>query len=336
MLRFAMIGAGGHAGIAILPALRLVDIDLIAIADLNEELARSRARSFGIDRVYTDFEKMLEVEQLDAVCIVGPPALHHKAGIAVLRSGRHLFTEKPPAPDLEGALDLQREARVAGRHAMVGFMKRHAFAYKRAKAISQRAEFGRLTTLRLNYSHWHFGPLRDHLLFMSIHPIDLARFFMGNVTEGSIYKRAIDGEHVVALMAKHENGGMSQITMSAHEPRVQESVELAGESALIKVSNLTELKYYKAASNTTDAELTDETMISMWQPEFAIPGERSDNHVLQGYAGELQNFVEAIETGQVLSPNIDDGVAAMQLVEKISDARNGISTFTLPVTSSYG
>jgi predicted dehydrogenase len=330
MLRFAMIGAGGHASQSIYPALRFTDLELVAVADLDEERAAAVGGRFGSPRIYGDLDKMLENEELDAVGVVGPPALHHQAGLAVLRSGRHLFMEKPPANDLAGARELQQAARDAGVQAMVGFMKRHAKTYVHAKEISQRPEFGRLTTLRLNYSHWHYRPLREHLIFMSTHALDLTRFFMGDVVDGSVLKRDIDGNFVIALLLQHTDGGASQVTLSAHEPRVQESVELAGESTLIQVRNLTDLRYHHPAPEIMDAFGTDESMMSTWFPELTIPMQDADNHVLQGYAGELRHFAEAIAAGSAVSPNIEDGVEAMRMVEALVEAPEGISPLRLP------
>lgn len=330
MIRFAMIGAGGHASQSIYPALRFTDLELVAVADLDEDRARAIGSRFGSPKIYTDFEKMLEVEELDAVGVVGPPALHHQAGLAVLRSGRHLFTEKPPASDLAGARELQAAARDANRQVMVGFMKRHARNYARAKHLSEQPEFGEPTLLRLNYSHWRYQPLRDHLIFMSVHPLDLARFFMGDVVGGSVFKREIDGDHVVALLLEHVDGKVSQVTLSAFEPRVQESLELAGRSALIRVENLIRLDYLPPAPAITDAFGHDESMVRSWYPEFTIPMADADSHVLQGYAGQLRQFAGAITSGEAVSPSIDDGVEAMRLAEAILAAPAGHSELVLP------
>jgi predicted dehydrogenase len=161
---------------------------------------------------------------------------------------------------------------------------------------------------------------------MSIHALDLARFFMGDVVGGTVFKRDIDGNFVFALLLEHADGGASHVTLSAHEPRVQESVELAGESALVQVVNLTELRYHRPMPEIADAFGTDETMTSAWFPEFTIPMQDADNHVLQGYAGELRHFATAIGAGEPVSPNIDDAVEAMRLVEALLAAPEGLSS----------
>ncbi|WP_129670092.1 Gfo/Idh/MocA family protein [Phytoactinopolyspora endophytica] len=331
MVRFAMVGAGAHASEAIYPALHYTDLRLVAVADIDKDRAGVVGRRFGASRIYSDFEEMLEREDLDAVGVVGPPELHYKAGIAVLESGRHLFVEKPPAVDLEQTLRLKAAASCNGLQVMVGFMKRHASAYVRAKEIAERPEFGLKTVLRLNYSHFHYSSLREHIIYMTVHGLDLARYFMGDIRSASVMKRELDGNFVIALLAQHERDGISQITLSAHEPRVQESVEIAGESSLIQVNNLSELRYHPAAAELDDLRSTDETMTSLWFPEFAIPLEGTNSLILQGYAGELRHFGRSVICGTAVSPSIDDGVAVMRVAEALFEAPAGrIAALRIP------
>lgn len=325
-----MIGVGHHSSQAILPALRHTSFDFVAVADLDKERARAVGGRFGNPTVYNDYEKMLELEDVDAVGVVGPPELHHEAGMAVLQSGRHLFVEKPPAPDLMKTKQLQAMAAARGLKVMVGFMKRHAKSYVRAKSLSQREDFGKATVLRLNYSHVRYPSLREHVTFMSVHALDLARYFMGDVATGMVAKREVAGSHVIALLAEHSMGGFSQVTLSSHEPRVQESVELAGESAMIQVINLTELRYHRRCSTWQEVVSTDESMTSIWYPEFTIPIDYTNSLVLQGYAGELQQFADAIEADNAVSPSIDDGVEAMRLAEALFAAPEGLTELSLP------
>jgi predicted dehydrogenase len=330
MIRFGMIGAGGHATNAIYPSIRHSGMSLVAIADLDPALAERNAGWFGAQRTYGDFREMLDKEELDVVGVVGPPQMHHQIGLEVLRAARHLFMEKPPGRTLDDARELQAAAAENGVQCMVGFMKRFARSYARAKAISQTDEFGTPRLLRLNYSHWHYKPLREHLLFMSTHPLDLARFFMGDVVGGTVFKREVDGNHVIAAMLEHAEGGVSQLSLSALEPRVQEHLELSGDSTLIEVTNLTELRYHPPAPGFAEAVGTDESMVRLWLPEFTIPFPETDSLVLQGYAGELQELRAAIEEGRPVSSSIDDGVEAMRLVEAIDAAPAGLSVLELP------
>lgn len=330
MTRFAMIGAGGHATNAIYPSLRFSGMKLVAIADLSQELAERNAGWFGAERTYPDHTKLLEADDIEAVGVVGPPQMHLEIGLDVLRAGKHLFIEKPPGRTLADARLLQKTADDNGVMLMVGFMKRFAKAYRRVKEISATPEFGTPRLLRLNYSHWNYTPLREHLIFMSTHPLDLCRFFMGDVVDGSVFKREVDGNYVIALLLEHAGGGASHVSLSALEPRVQESVELSGDSTLVKVTNQTELRYDHRAPGFKEAFNTNESMASVWTPDFTIPFQDSDSLFIQGYAGEMKHFGDAVRGEVPLESTIADGVEAMRLVEAVHDAPEGISPLRLP------
>jgi predicted dehydrogenase len=312
---------------AILPALRFAPIDLVAVCDIDIDRARHAARTFGAERVYTDHADLLSGEDLDVVAIVGPPEVHRIIGLDVLASGRHLFIEKPPAMTYDKARQLADAA--GDRQVMVGFQKRYARAYRIARQLMDGEEFGAPSMLRINYSHVRTAPLVEHLAFMSIHALDLARFFLGDVADGSVHLAERGGQHVVALILEHASGSVSMLSLSALEPRLQETVELAGESTLIRVRDLCELVIERAAPDWEDCYQTDQAMAMSWRPDFTIPTDDNNSLVLQGYAGEMIELASAIREGLPVTGNIHDALAAMRLVDAIGRAPLGFSRLDL-------
>jgi myo-inositol 2-dehydrogenase/D-chiro-inositol 1-dehydrogenase len=312
---------------AILPSLRFAPFQLIAVCDLDADLAAHTARTFGADKWYANYREMLDREELDVVAVVGPPSLHFLAGKEVLASGRHLFVEKPPAPTVAEAEELAAAA--SGREIMVGFQKRHARAYVLARNAAQEDSFGQVSMLRMNYSHVRETPLSDHLAFMSIHAIDLASFFMGDVSGGALHVSSHEKYHVVAATFEHVDGGISMLSLSALEPRLQETVELAGQSSLLRVSDLSELIIQHQAPEWADTYDTGPAMASVWRPDFAIPIDANNSLVLQGYAGEMSALAAAIHSGTTPQADIHDAVKAMRIIDLIAAAPPGFSTFTI-------
>jgi predicted dehydrogenase len=208
---------------------------------------------------------------------------------------------------------------------MVGFQKRHARAYQLARQAAAAAAFGRPSMLRLNYSHVHTSPLIDHLAFMSIHALDLARFFLGEVVAGSVYLAEREGQHVIALTLEHAEGAVSMLSLSALEPRLRETLELAGDSTLLRVRDLSELTVESAAPTWEDCRQTGPSMMASWQPDFTIPTDDNNSLVLQGYAGEMRELADAIAGGRPVNGAIDDALRAMRLVEALASAPLGFS-----------
>lgn len=326
-VKLGLVGCGSQAWMAILPALRFAPIDLVAVCDLDRDRAERVARTYGAATCYSRHQDLLAEQDLDVVAVVGPPTLHHSVGLDVLAAGRHLFVEKPPAPTWREARELAEAAN--GRQVMVGFQKRYARAYQLARQAAASEEFGRPTMLRLNYSHVHTAPLADHLAFMSVHAVDLARFFLGDVVAGMVHISERGGQHVIALTLEHAAGSVSMLSLSALEPRLQETLELAGESTLLRVRDLVELTVERAAPNWTDADGTTPAMMSCWRPDFTIPTDYNNSLVLQGYAGEMIELADAVLSHRPVGGNIADGVQAMRLLDALARAPLGFSRLNL-------
>ena len=70
--------------------------ELVAVADIDEDVARAAVPDQQV-RVYTDYRRMLEQENLDVVVIATPHWLHAPMALDALGAGLHTFVEKPIA-----------------------------------------------------------------------------------------------------------------------------------------------------------------------------------------------------------------------------------------------
>jgi predicted dehydrogenase len=325
-LRIAFVGCGNHAGIAIYPSLRHAPVELVAVCDLDEERARERAATFGAGAVYTDYRAMFDREQADAAFVVGPPDLHREVALEALDRGLHVFLEKPPGQDLAGTRAILERSRAVGRHVMVGFMKRFALGYAKARELMAGPEFGAPTHINAKYCHWQCRGLHWHLIYMSVHMLDLVRFFVGDLERVHVERCVADGQYAFAVAAKFRNGASGLISLTAMEPRVQERVIVSGEGQMIEVDNLVDLRVLSREQSGIGLEF--EPHDRFWRPDFAIPHWQQNSLFLQGYAGEVRHFAESILAGREPTSNIHDGYKAMQLVEILSRADG--ETVTVP------
>src|SRR4028119_1252258 len=124
-IRLAVIGAGRQCTNALMPGIPYIEeIDLVAVCDLQRELAERNVRNFGAKAAYTDVAQMLEQEKPDACMVVGPPQIHEEVGLQVLEASAHLFIEKPAAPPPAGAGRLGDTGRGGGAGGAVGAQAR--------------------------------------------------------------------------------------------------------------------------------------------------------------------------------------------------------------------
>ena len=85
-----------------------------AIYSRKEETGRAMAQQFGIEKVHTDFEKMLADPELDMVYVASPNIFHHRQAKAALLAGKHVICEKPFAPTVAEADELIALAKEKG------------------------------------------------------------------------------------------------------------------------------------------------------------------------------------------------------------------------------
>lgn len=101
MTHIAIIGAGGMAGYHIKGFLK-AGASIDAICDVEIKKAQAVAQEYGIEKVYSSLEEMLEKEtQLNSVSIILPNFLHCSTAIKCLNHGLNVYCEKPPALNAE-------------------------------------------------------------------------------------------------------------------------------------------------------------------------------------------------------------------------------------------
>jgi predicted dehydrogenase len=125
-LRVAVIGAGRWSGTAHLPGFHRSPLcDLVAICDLDPDLARRRAREFDIPEVETDVDRILARGDIDVVDIV-TRGDHQELVFAVLEAGKHCLVEKPVCHDYRDVWRAHELASSKGLKTKVGLTFRYA------------------------------------------------------------------------------------------------------------------------------------------------------------------------------------------------------------------
>jgi predicted dehydrogenase len=105
-IRVAIIGMG-YIGESHIEAIRRIGIcQLCAVADTNYELAKQKADMYGIEKVYTSVDELLADKDIDVVHNCTPNFLHKEINMKIIRSGKHLFSEKPLTMNYEEAKEL--------------------------------------------------------------------------------------------------------------------------------------------------------------------------------------------------------------------------------------
>jgi predicted dehydrogenase len=188
-LKIGIIGSGGIAqschmpGYASMPDL----CEMVAVCDINPEVARQAADKFGIERTCTDYKTLLEDPEIDAVSVTTPNAYHLEPTVRALQAGKHVLCEKPLAMNADEAREMCKAARDSGRILQVALQQRFSGPMTYAKHFIDSGEMGEIyyarawALRRRGVPGWGVfidkekqggGPLIDigvHILDMTLH-----------------------------------------------------------------------------------------------------------------------------------------------------------------------
>ena len=150
MLDVGFIGGGTvarwHAD-----TLASLDATLAAVADISPDVRASFAETYGVYERYEDYEQMLETEDLDAVVVAVPNALHADCAVAALDAGVNVLCEKPLANTVANAERIAAAEADSDATVLVGFMRPFESHIAAAKDKIDRGELGELYELDLEY-----------------------------------------------------------------------------------------------------------------------------------------------------------------------------------------
>ena len=318
-IRIAVIGCGNHSRGALQPALaRLPHFDYVAACDLEEALAADCARRYGAGSVHTDYRRMLDDVEPEAVLVVGPPQLHLEAGLEAAARGIHLFVEKPSAPNLAGAEALAQAFRDAGRIGMVGLFWRHAEAFQRAARLAADGSFGR--TLLFDGLYLSPGPrvplwgatdvASTFLTDQAIHAVDAMRFLMGDVEElAARVGEGPDGAFGYAVSLRFASGAAGSLAVTSFTNAFSSRFTLHGSAgASLEITDAEALRLLARPALSEGRGGYVDQNLAEWRQGWSYAG-----HLRPGYMEELVAFARAIRDGYPASASLDDGAAALRV-----------------------
>ena len=200
-LRVGVIGCGRIAKSHLEHLQEMPQVHVVAVCDTIPKRAQEVARRFGTSTFRT-YQELLDCPDIDAVFVCTPTTTHADLGCAVMRSGRHLFIEKPLALTQEESQRLVAEAQRSGVITSVGLQWRYLEGVSRAQEVLGDYP----VTLIRGWYYWTWpmvGWIVDRrtgggqMMDQGIHLLDLARIFGGELSE--LYAR-------FTLMARKGDG----------------------------------------------------------------------------------------------------------------------------------
>ena len=124
-VRWGMLSTAG-IGRVVVPAIGgSTEAEFVAVAGRDAGRAAAYATELGVPRSFGSYDELLACDEVDAVYVPLPIALHTEWTIRALRAGKHVLCEKPFATTAADAAACFDAAEAAGRICIEGLMWRH-------------------------------------------------------------------------------------------------------------------------------------------------------------------------------------------------------------------
>jgi predicted dehydrogenase len=270
-----------------------------------------------------DWRDVVSRPDVDIVIVATTNDCLAEVGIASVRSGKHVIVEKPAARnlnELKAFIDAANETRTKVR---VGFNHRYHPALQKARALFDQGALGQLMFIRGRYGHggrlgyeneWRAQPDVSgggELIDQGVHLIDLARWFLGDITH-------VDGfAHTYFWdMPVEDNGFMILRTpqdqtaflhVSCTEWKNTFSFEIYGRQAKLHIEGLggsygvERLTYYRMLPQMGPPETT------IWEYPAGD----------QSWQLEFSSLIDDLRLDRKPGPGLEDAYAALAVVEDI-------------------
>ena len=318
-------------------------VKIVALAGLDTDRCDQLATRFGVERRFREYQELLAQDDIDAVSVVVPNNLHLPVVKAALEAGKHVLVEKPLARNTEEGEEMVATAKRTGKLLGIAFQRRHRHDVRIVHELVEKGELGKIYYAKAHWTRragipgwgsWFTskeaaggGPLID----LGVHVLDMALFAMGNPTVTAVSGITFSE---IGPQGKGNWAGMRQrFTASKHAYEVE---DLAVALLRLEGGGALELE----ASWALYTEMTDEFGIQLYgnkggarihSKDYAdvgtlqLFGDVGDSAVdstprlrsTHGHGAIIHNFVSAILDGTPLTPNGEEGLDRVRIIDAI-------------------
>ena len=138
-LNVGMIGTANRAGANLQ---EVSSQNIVALCDVDEEFLAAASQKYPKAQVYTDFRRLIDQRDIDAIVIATPDHTHAVATVAALKSGRHVYCEKPLTHTVSEARIVAETAHNLKRVTQMGNQIHASNNYRRVVELIQSGAIG--------------------------------------------------------------------------------------------------------------------------------------------------------------------------------------------------
>ena len=324
----AVIGTGSVADAHLYSYQKSERARLVAVCDVVETRAARAAERFEAESSCTDYRDLLRREDVQAISICTPPALHVEISVDALNSGKHVLCEKPVSPTLEGLDAIAEAQRGSGKVFSGVFQLRFG---KGAQQLRIAVDEGRLGRIHLGVAEtlWYRGedyfsvPWRATwaeqcggvTVSQAIHLVDALIWYLGDprtvFAQADEFRGLTECEETCVAVVRFAGGAVGQITSTVVATGPEKSrLELYGTEA----SAVSQGTVYDATASAFEIGCPDPKAAQDIHDEL-------EERVPRGYTilhrPQVEDFLDAIIEGREPLVGVPECRSALQLTAGI-------------------
>ena len=328
---------------------------LKAICARNGERAQAFAHQWGYESVETDWRKLIERDDIDAVDICTPNNLHHEIAIAAAKAGKMILCEKPLAMDVEQGEEMCKAVEEAGVANTVWYNYRRVPAVTLAKQLIDEGKLGKIFHYRAVFlQDWTISeelPQGGEALWrldaaaagsgvtgdLLAHCIDTALWLNGGISDVSAMtetfikervhsatgeKQKVEIDDACAFLAKFDNGSLAtfESTRYARGHKALYTFEINGEHASIAwdLHDLHRLSYFDHRDESTVRGWRSIHVTDGDQPymgQWWVPGLQIGYE--HTFVHQVADFLDNLAKGQPTGPTFRDALETQKVCEAV-------------------
>ena len=231
--RIGLIGCGGIANGAHLPAYRDFGYEVVACSDIDPVAVEATRARWGIEAAGIDPGIVLDNPQVEVIDLAVHPHARLKLWPALLEAGKPILSQKPFAMTWEDAVSMATSAQDAGVTLMINQQARWAPAHAAIKLLIDTGICGPLFSVahvRRGYQDqpdkWWRDVVNFNIVDHGVHFVDLIRHFSGRTPDAvSTTAAMMQGQNAVSplshTLAMHfDSGDLTAIDhFQQHHPK---------------------------------------------------------------------------------------------------------------------
>ena len=320
-VRWGVLGCSGIGKSRTIPGLLACEnAELYAIAGRNEEKLKAYAEPFAPKKLYTDYQALLDDENVDAVYLPLPNGIHMEWVKKAAAAGKHILCEKPMALTEEQVREMFAAAKEHGVLLEEAYAYRHAQLVQKVKEIVDSGAIGRIRYLESKHStfdtnrsgiRYQKGNGGGAVYDVTCYNVSLASYLFGKDPEDMSVYCGFDKETGVdvsdAVMLRYEEGVTAMLYAGLDAYR-RGCYSVLGETGRIDVDhkfNSSGVCHIRVSTGARPqgAEYVDETTT-----EYTI-------WVDDNYKKEIELFSDAVLNGSALTVSEEESLRTARVCD---------------------